>query len=76
MIQVPPTKVLLKADDIREYEELQRVRAERQQQNSASNHNTFYLSGDNSYKRPPPQQQQEQQQTRSETRAQRIGLKK
>jgi len=70
MIQVPPTKVPLKSDDIREYEELQRMRAERQQQNSGSAHNKSYSSADNSFMQPP------QQQTRSDTRAQRIGLKK
>jgi hypothetical protein len=71
MIQVPPTKVPLKADDIREYEEALRVRAERQQVNASAAQNASFSSTDNSFV-----QAQQQQETRHDVRAQRIGLKK
>ena len=70
MIQVPPTKVPLKADDIREYEEALRMRAERQQANTSGSQNASYSSTDNSFMKA------QQQETRHDVRAQRIGLKK
>lgn len=69
MIQVPPTKVPLKADDIREYEEALRVKAERQQLNSSSVQSVSSFSADSSFV-------QTHSETRRDVRAQRIGLKK
>lgn len=69
MIQAQPTKITLKADDIREYEDMLRVRSERQQLNSASSHHASYSTNDSF-------SQHDLQPTRSDIRAQRIGLVK
>jgi hypothetical protein len=71
MIQVATTKVILNAEDLREYEEMQRTRSERRQGAAASPGPTGMHGG--------VQKQQAQLSSQAQTRLdnqRRIGLKK